>query len=424
MSVYAKPINEAVYDRNHSPAATEQLETEQHLIGTLLVKPANLYRYDIQPEHLEHLGHYLKAIQSVYAATGDTHPLAVADAIVADNPGTDPTAYRANLVEYLTVCLTSDAGGLVEWLKNAYHVRQITNRCRDVLAKGMVYGVKHEELYADLNAINQTVELNRKYQPQKQVVQDWIDQQKKISFTPTGFWQLDRAMGDGLYDGDVLGLAGYAKAGKTLLAGTISGNWSEKGVKHLYVAMEMGAGAIESRNLSRRLMMRNGHLKRDIKGGQNPITADMLNDTTFYLNAPGITWTELKQQMTIAMHRDGIKRFIIDYWQLLANDTRKDDHQYWADCAQGISDFCKKNGAACILVAQLNDDGKTLGSRGLVRACDMLLKIEMCDNPDQRWIKMDATRYTTQRDLGAKLEPYLEINPLGPYMKELQLCQN
>lgn len=404
--------------------SAEQLETEQFLIATLLVKPENLYQHDIQPEHLEHLGYFLKAIQTTFQATGNTHPRAVTDAILAEHPEIDQQEVTRALADYLSIFVSPDASGYVDWLKNAHQIRQITNRCRDVLARGVQPGVRYEELYADLNAINHSVEHNRKYQSQKQIVQDWVDQQKRISFTPTGFWQLDQAMAGGLYDGDVLGLAGYAKAGKTLMAGTISGNWSERGIKHLYVAMEMGAGAIESRNLSRRLSMRNGHLKRDIKAGYNPITADMLNDTTFYLNAPGISWTELKQQMTIALHRDGINRFVVDYWQLLANDTRKDDHQYWADAAQGISDFCKKTGSACILVAQLNDDGRTLGSRGLVRACDMLLKIEMCDNPDQRWIKMDATRYTSQRDLGSKADPYLEIDPLGPYMKELQLCRN
>lgn len=401
---------------------SDQLFTEQQLIATLLLKPDNLYKYTIEPEELEHLGYYLKAIKDVFQRTGKTSPMAVVDAVITEYPDKDPKVFRDNIVELLGMpYIEPDAGTAVNYLKNAHQVRKILTVCQSITQKAMQNGVKFEDLYALMNQESSDVGRAASYQAQQDVLQDWISQQKNNTATPTGFHLLDKALEGGLQDGNVYGLAGYAKAGKTLLAGTISGNMARLGIPHLYVAMEMGAGAIESRTIAKNLGITNRSLKNQIKLGRSPITADMAHNTTFYLNAPGISWKELRQQMVIALHKDGIKRFIIDYWQLLSNDTRKDDHQYWADAAQGISDFCKKYGAACILVAQLNDDGKTFGSRGLVKACDMLFNIEICENDNtRRWLKMKATRETEQADLGSDNNPYLEINPLGPYMQELQ----
>ena len=69
----------------------------------------------------------------------------------------------------------------------------------------------------------------------------------------TGIEKLNQAMEGGMYAGKLYGIVGRKKMGKTMLAGTISTNLQQSGVKHLYLALEMGSEEIHQRNMARML---------------------------------------------------------------------------------------------------------------------------------------------------------------------------
>lgn len=249
-----------------------------------------------------------------------------------------------------------------------------------------------------------------------------VDKPKKCY--STGLRKLDEAMLGGMYAGWTYGIAGPAKGGKTTLAHTISHNLAMQNVPHAYIAMEMGSGEIQQRNMARMM----GLNSAAFHGAPNLIKskAEHINwyNAVKYLDAPGIKPDDLLHKLLRAKHKHEITGFILDYWQIIGGKPRGDSKaEYLLDVAQNISNFARKNGLWCLFLAQLNDDGSVFASSGLEKACDQLYCLERAANQElknQRWLRMKATRYTAQYDLGSPEWPAFAINQkVGPYFEEI-----
>lgn len=236
---------------------------------------------------------------------------------------------------------------------------------------------------------------------------------------PTGMSGLDTLLMGGFYEGYTYGFCGAEKAGKTTLAHTISNRLP---CKHLYIAMEMGAMQIEQRNLARDLGINSLKFLQNPDGLKNKVDTVKPNDNLLYYDAPGATVEELLHtvQMTIIKH--DIKGFVLDYWQLVGGQQRgESEEKHLRHVAQSVANFARKNKVWCILLAQMNQDGKLFGGNGLKKACDQLYMIEQIeDRDDMRWLRMDASRYTPKGDLGSAEVPGLSLNTkVGPYFELL-----
>lgn len=241
---------------------------------------------------------------------------------------------------------------------------------------------------------------------------------------PVGIASLDKAMSGGLYHGFTYGFAAQEKMGKTTLAHTISHNLNNSGVKHAYIALEMGAAQIEQRNMARDIGV------NSLKFLNNPdsIKKDAakyistLQDNTLYLDMPACHFTQIKSEIMRLVAKKKVDGFILDYWQLIGGGE-EDRPAFLYKSVQWIADFCRKHGVWSIVVAQLNRDGKLYGSSGLEKACDQLYTIGAAEDnyhQDARFMKMTHSRYTPTVDIGNPEYPRFLINKIkGPYMEEI-----
>jgi len=249
-----------------------------------------------------------------------------------------------------------------------------------------------------------------------------LDMPRKL--IPTGLRCLDDAMAGGLYQGFTYGLCGAEKSGKTTLAHTISYNVGEKGHSHLYVAMEMGSFQIEQKNVAREMGFNSLVFLEKREEAAAKVKGLSLNKNTYYLDAPSMTLADILHHVSIAIARHEITGFIVDYWQLVQGQQRgESEEKHLRTVAQGFADFARKNKVWCILLAQMNTEGRLFGGNGLRKACDQLYMIEQYpDNDDlknARWLRMDASRYTMRGDIGSEMTPSLWIDAKkGPYFTE------
>ncbi|CAB4139745.1 DnaB Replicative DNA helicase [uncultured Caudovirales phage] len=242
---------------------------------------------------------------------------------------------------------------------------------------------------------------------------------------PTGIESLDTAMNGGMYPGFTYGFGGAAKRGKTTLAHTISHNLNQAGVDHAYIALEMGANQIEARNVAREIGVSAGafyyHNPDLIKKAVNKLPE--IKNHTLYLDMAGASFNQIKAEITRLVMRKKVKGFVVDYWQLVQGVQKgqsKADFLY--DVAQWFANFARRHKVWCILLAQLNDDGTTLDSRGLQRACDQLYNIEKSETgtqADELWLSLKFSRYTPTVDIGSVNSPKFWINPKGPFFDEI-----
>ena len=145
------------------------------------------------------------------------------------------------------------------------------------------------------------------------------------------------------------------------------------------------------------------------------------NRHTVYLDMPGADLPSILHQVGVARLKYGIKGFIVDYWQLVeGQESRESEERHLRRVAQSISNFARRQKLWCILLAQMNQEGKLFGGNGLRKACDQLYFIETIEGLDDvRWLRMDASRYTPKSDVGGPSCPAFVLNKkTGPYIEQ------
>ncbi len=263
------------------------------------------------------------------------------------------------------------------------------------------------------------------YEVIEQIMRDISSTQKPYS---TGLSKLDTAMGGGLFPFRSYGFAARKKVGKTVLASTISHNLNQQGIKHLFICGEMSPKEIHQRTLSRITDTFPSAFYSDYGKSQDFMNrlaqaAKQTKRCTLYHNAPGLTFSELKRAVALAVYRHKITGFILDYWQLVGGkEPGRSTSEHLDEVAQWIADFCRKNGLWSITMAQINQEGNTRGGEGIRLAFDQVYALRgMGEKEDisepQRWLDMMDTRYTQWMSIGDQNEPGLLMNPKGPFFE-------
>lgn len=233
----------------------------------------------------------------------------------------------------------------------------------------------------------------------------------------TGLPALDRAMAGGLEPGRTYGLAGDAKAGKSALAVTISGALDAAGVKHAYVAAEMGSREIEARKIGAALSVNpliamrgagDDAMKRRI--ADLAVTAP---DFTEYFDVPGCTFERLKECVYSAVHRKKSAGIIVDYWQLITGrQARTTEEEHLRLVAEWLASAAKRLNIWVFILAQLNAEGtETAHSKlGLVRNVDQMFHLRTPDeNQPWRWMELKESRISGRCSIGSPDRPSFQL---------------
>lgn len=242
----------------------------------------------------------------------------------------------------------------------------------------------------------------------------------------TGLPALDHAMAGGLYAGYTYGLCAPEKRGKTTFAHTISYNLNEAGIDHAYIALEMGSEQIEQRNIARAIglnsmafLSENKSTELLRKAADSAVTCP---DHTLYLDMPGCSFNQIKAELSALVVKKKITGFILDYWQLVGGcPDRQSKADFLYDVAQWCANFARRHGLWCIVLSQVNREGKVFGSAGLEKACDQLYFIEACEGMDKMlWLNQTHSRYTPTCRIGDEHTPKFTINTKsGPHIQEV-----
>ncbi|MBP7334940.1 DnaB-like helicase C-terminal domain-containing protein [Niveispirillum sp.] len=241
----------------------------------------------------------------------------------------------------------------------------------------------------------------------------------------TGLPSLDRVMGGGLEVGRFYAIAGRGKAGKSLLAGTISHHLNRRGVKHAYAALEMGAAEIETRKIAHDLGTNSLALRGQVGAallGKVGTYAAEAPDHMIYIDMPGGTMQQLRAEVMAARHKHRCTGIIIDYWQLVGGrDRAVSEEEHLRIVAQWLAAAAKRLGIWVLVLAQLADDGEApaVCRTGLNRNADQLFFIRgEADSPD-RWLEMKLSRFTPVADIGGPDAPAFRIEGPGPFFRDL-----
>ena len=250
--------------------------------------------------------------------------------------------------------------------------------------------------------------------------------------TKTGIKSYDRIIGGGFVAGEAYTLAGRPKAGKTMLAGTISYNLNQSGSKHAYLCLEMGFKQIMQRQFARYADASTSIFMRDETKNSDLLANKLIEfqgDTVLkqnqhFVNCPTMRMSEAKA-MLYRLKMDGYEGVIIDYFQLIAADLgfRGNKNELQDVMAQEVIAIAKDLGLWVLIIAQMNNDGKTYGSGALLRACTHSAGLEICDGEgnDQgfRWLRTMFSRFTQAEDIGSEMEAGLRIHRNGSHIEEL-----
>jgi len=250
----------------------------------------------------------------------------------------------------------------------------------------------------------------------------------------TGFRMLDEAMGGGLYQSKCYGIAARKKQGKTVIGGQISEALMDQGVIHAYFALEMGAVEIHERLMARR-MEKNALVFKDPRSRHNEqfLTSYQLARSTMnekcivYVDAPGLTFDDLRRECSFLVASKGVKVIIIDYLQLVGGQLKGESQAQHLDrICQWFAEFARKHEVTFVSLAQINQEGNVRGGEGMRLAFDQVYELQQVEFQASDEIRVEAfldmmdTRYTKWSSVGTKEVPALRLHTtIGPQFSEI-----
>lgn len=404
------------------------VEIEQALLGSLMKNNANIICViEAGVDALDFLVHEHQSLferMKTLFSEQQSFSLGEMSSVLGNFPdGGDVCSYVRDLIDCTPNASSDQAASYARDIKENAKKRDIEAAIKEVEA--IIPTRKSEEILEFISDIVAEKMNSRHQKSGEQVHREIL---KNLESPPnkysTGLLSLDKKMAGGLYPGRTYGFAGKEKAGKTALAGTISYNLNEIECPHMYVALEMGSHEIEERNIARRVGENSLLFKNPSPDFKKKIARVKPSKFIQYFDNPGGLLKEILLEVGIAKIRHDIKGFILDYWQLVeGREYGQTEEQHIRFVAQRCADYAKKHGLWCIILAQLNNDGKLFGGGGLKKACDQLYFIERCSDDEtdpHRWIRMEATRYTPKLNIGSAKNPSLMLNEeIGPYFEEI-----
>ncbi len=402
---------------------------EQGLLGAILSNIEWLYRLppDFDAKHFSnqlHASIYQEICKDADAGKTPT-PITLRGRFGAEN---DRYLIQLAASAIAVVDIKNEADVVID----AYRRREIVAHCQNAIQKALDLGADVEagEIVASLHSSLDEVNSGKsRYQvsSEQQVTMRIVERltQGEIPRSSTGLSVLDAAMDGGMYAGKLYGLVARKKMGKTMMLGTISTHLKNSGEKHLYLALEMGSEEIQQRSLA----MQFGNYTKAFRvhDSQSPQFIQRIADyavvtqpVRYYVDAPGLTFTDLRHILPLYVRKFGIKGFILDCWQLVGGKQRSQSLAEHQDhVAQWLAEACKKHGIWGLVTAQENQDGNTRGGEGLRLACDQAYRLCKKDpSSEYAWMELMDTRYTAWNHVGDENNPRLIVSAKGTHFEQ------
>lgn len=284
-----------------------------------------------------------------------------------------------------------------------------------------------------VNDLSNVAGTARDFETGEDVAARVIDDLKNPLVTyPTGLKGLDDAICGGFMPGRLYGIGGRMKAGKSMLAGTISYNMTMQGIPHLYLTLESSSDEIMHRYLARAMGI-NAMSFLNQKTRQDPQLAYNAAKVEDRFTAKGLMFQkrprmhleDLRSTISRAALSGQIRGVFVDYLQLVAGAGREGLVTHYENVAQTLAECAKRYGLWIVTPFQINQEGGARYGEGIIAACDMALflgkvETEFDHRPDMAYLEMKASRFTPMNDIGSEGNPAFAIDrKIGPHFRDI-----
>lgn len=445
------------------------VEVEQSLLGTLLVQNAAIFQIpDLQPKHFssDHTREVFQDLQMMIAAGRTANP-----ATLAAKYDSDPMFEELGGRQYLSALAARaiTAMGAADYAlilieeynnKTAYEALVAAQKA---MRQRAVDGSAARPIQALLGSI---LELHETLTDKRIKTISEVASNVASAMTQgddpdsTGIAEIDKTLAGGLHRKKVYDFTAKMKTGKTMLLTTLYTNVQKTILKEmadlefarqngmdapltpiqpvLYICAEMGEEQITQRIMARIMGVNAmGFLtKKNEDGFQAQVedcrqSQELAQMPGLFYNAKGITMSELRTVLTIAVHRHHIRGFVLDSFNLVDPDKRdryESSVKFSEHLAKWLMDFVDINNIWCITANQINEStGRVRGGSPSAMYFDAQFELQRDESTDEAWIKTNYIRYAPKRDVGDARHPSLRMMKEGPYfagIKELEAQKN
>lgn len=246
------------------------------------------------------------------------------------------------------------------------------------------------------------------------------------SSTPTGIYELDLMMLGGPKPSRLYGVGGLFGRGKTILLGSISDNLNGMQCPHLHISLETEPEDIEIRNMARAMDINsdavydpgNPNHGRFVQNAQ--AYCDQVYDFTYYAHKPGASKDEIQRLIIQAVHKHGIKGFLLDYWQLMeGREKGQSEDAHLRSCANMLAALCRRERIWGIVAVQVDEVGQVCFSpKGMKQAASLFITLKREPNEDKAMLITDKSNYTPYANIGVSAgTPGLIFDRIGPHFR-------
>ena len=249
-----------------------------------------------------------------------------------------------------------------------------------------------------------------------------LGEQEKSEIIPTGIRAIDFATYGGIHMGQLLGVFGRFKAGKTVTAATIASNLERRGIQTLVVSLERRKHDVERFLVARSLGIDARDLDLKSDKDQKAQFAHYLEETRNlrYVHRPAISIEQLRTRIIAAVRAHGVRIVIVDYWQLITNkDSRQSQADKQQDAAQMLADIAATLDIGIIVMGQINQQGEPRGGEGILASAGIVIYIERPNMGDEGFIKAVVCNKGPVRNSGGPEEPSITLTQPGPHFTDM-----
>jgi replicative DNA helicase len=246
-----------------------------------------------------------------------------------------------------------------------------------------------------------------------------LEQQEKSETISSGIPELDYVSYGGLHVGQLLGLFGRYKAGKTVMAATIASNLERRGIPTLMVSLERRKHDVERFLVSRAIGIDARDLDLRTDRQQTSAFGQYKEDTRSlrYVHHPAITIEQLRTQIRSTVRAHGTRVVLVDYWQLIVSKSKGSQQEKQQEAAQMLADLASELDISIVVMGQINQQGEPRGGEGILASAGIVVYIERPSMGDGGFLRAVVSNKGPVRQAGGPEDPSITLAQPGPHFR-------